>query len=87
MNVINSLADLRLKLIDLNSEMFRVKITSMATGTVFEYKPLEAEEWLNRYADSIINSSTGAVLLDVGGKRFKLTVWHLVPQRIDLTEI
>lgn len=87
MNSFESLTDLRLKLIDLNADIFRVKISSVLTGDVSDYKPLEAEEWLNRYADSIINSSKDAVLLDVDGTQFKLTIWRLVPQRVDLMGI
>lgn len=87
MKTFETLVDLRYKLLELSPSIFSVRITSESTGNVFDYKPVDALEWLSRYADSIITSNENAVLLDVGGKQYKLTIWRNVPQRVDLMGI
>ncbi len=87
MKTFDDLNELRRKLSELTSDIFYVTMTNMDSGNPIRYTPSEAAEWIRHHADSIITSNKDVVLLQVARHQFKLCVWRMNPQRVDLMGI
>lgn len=87
MNTFSNVKDLNKSLLGVSRDVFYVTISNMDSGNQIRYSPSEAAEWLHLNADSIITSNKQAVLLQVAGKQFKLRVWCMTPQPVDLMGI
>jgi len=87
MNSFSHIKDLNKSLIGLSPDVFYVTIANIENGYSIRYTPSDAAEWIHLNADSIITSNKQIVLLQVAGKQFKLRVWCMTPQPVDLMGI
>lgn len=89
-NTFNSIIDLRLKLVhldEINEPKYSVKLTNPVSHNVLTFEPAYAAEWVGNFVTNIITSNDEAVLLDVSGVQYILTIWQMNPVQVDLSKL